>query len=81
MKNKTIPIQPLSILEIAQKIAADRNGTCNYVTVWRAIARLKLEPFLTCCTYRFFSPEQAGRIAASLRTPNRKAAAPVTAGA
>lgn len=62
---------PLSIHDIARHIAALR-GSCNYTTVYRAIARLKIAPYAHNGFFRFFTGEQAGQIAACLRTPNRK---------
>ena len=69
MPESPTPSAPLSVNDIAARIAAER-GACNYSSVYRAIRRLKLQPYARNGAFKFYSEGQIPQIAAGLRAPN-----------
>lgn len=62
----------LSCSDIARRIRRKR-GSCDRVSVWRAIQRLQLEPALkTAGGICFYNKEQAEAVADDMRKATRK---------
>lgn len=61
----------LTCSAIAERIA-ERRGSCNRSSVWRAIQRLRIAPALIVGKYSFYTQANAETISAEMRRHNAK---------
>ncbi|HEX8312321.1 MAG TPA: hypothetical protein VF614_13455 [Chthoniobacteraceae bacterium] len=72
-----MPVEIAKLLthnEIAIRIAAVR-GSCHYISVYRTVQRLKIQPVTMVGPIKLYSEAQADQVAAALRKPNRPTSA------